>query len=599
MFSLSSIPKTVLFSLVLLLSLLAVSTSASSRENPSEREELAKALLELTDFRTTTGPIAPLNEQIKIADDVSKRAQVAGYYDLVYQADSVYSIRAVDARLFQEIAERFKKSESYARKEQLPVAKLRFFLAMMKSSFYQGDKDLAYRYLQLAEAQVKEHPISDFEKIGLLYLLGDMQYQLGDYRNGLLNIRRVQELADEVEMSDNRRDTLKLSISIVAGNVHFDIGDYDRALKYYKKGLKSAESLNIQGMVASYQFNIALVYFTMEDWKNTYIEAIKSADFLDVKGDTSSQAISLELAAKAEVEQGRFDEAIMLQNGAIELHQQMQDDSYEINAWAAMAYIYSKAGKVEKAREALQKIGNFTENAKEILADNQAFLRARYNVNKKLMNLEDAIVDIERLMSLEQAEAAMLDELEAKRLTVEYEVDVMTARAEVLERENSLKTLQLEKKKDEEFIQRMILACVLIVACFVIGLLIREKSNKNKMHTLAMTDPLTGAPNRRAIESIANNMLLERDKKPAPVAVALIDLDFFKKINDTYGHDAGDEVLKMFVNTCKPLLREADLLGRFGGEEFLLLLPNATPDDVEAIFKRLQEALLDLSLIHI
>jgi diguanylate cyclase (GGDEF)-like protein len=560
-------------------------------------EKLSEQLLYLTDFRTHTDPIPSLEQQLEISNEVAIEARKSGYLDLVYQANSVYVVRAVDKRQFDEVERRFKESESYIGKSRYPVAKMRFLIAMMKSAFYQGDKDLAYKYLTLAEKQLENGNISDFEKIGILYFLGDMQYQLGDYRNGLLNIRRVQELADEVEMTDERRNTLKLSISIVAGNVHFDIGDYDRALKYYTKGLKSAEALNVFSMTASYQFNVALVYFTIEDWENTYRAAIKSADLLDVKGDVSSQAVSLELAAKAEVERGKFEQAITLQRGAIELHQSIGDDSFEINAWAAMAYIYSKSGKVEEARFALKKIEDFTENAKEILADNQSFLRARYNVNKKLMNLEDAIVDIERLMSLEKAEATMLDELEAKRLTVEYEVDVMTARAEVLERENALKTLQLEKKKDEEFIQRMIMGLVLLASIFVVFLLVRERSNKNKMHKLAMTDPLTGAPNRRAIESIANDMLNERDKKPVPVAVALIDLDHFKRINDTHGHDGGDEVLKMFVNTCKPLLRKGDLLGRFGGEEFLLLLPNATEVDVNMIFERLQSALRDRTVM--
>lgn len=73
-----------------------------------------------------------------------------------------------------------------------------------------------------------------------------------------------------------------------------------------------------------------------------------------------------------------------------------------------------------------------------------------------------------------------------------------------------------------------------------------------------------------------------------PLSFAIVDLDHFKKVNDAWGHAAGDEVLKTLAETCRRALRPADLFGRFGGEEFVALLPDTGPDDAADIAERLR-----------
>lgn len=110
---------------------------------------------------------------------------------------------------------------------------------------------------------------------------------------------------------------------------------------------------------------------------------------------------------------------------------------------------------------------------------------------------------------------------------------------------------------------------------------------------MAMTDPLTGAPNRRSIEHTALNLISDSRDKRSTIGLAILDIDHFKRINDTYGHDAGDAVLIDFYKTCRSCLRDTDVVGRFGGEEFLMLLPGADKADIERVFARLQQALFD------
>jgi diguanylate cyclase (GGDEF)-like protein len=107
---------------------------------------------------------------------------------------------------------------------------------------------------------------------------------------------------------------------------------------------------------------------------------------------------------------------------------------------------------------------------------------------------------------------------------------------------------------------------------------------------LAVTDPLTGALNRRGFLDHAHPILARAERSGEPMAVAMLDLDRFKTINDGFGHDAGDDVLRGFSAELARGLRAGDLLGRFGGEEFVLLLPGIDGAGAVATVERLRAA---------
>jgi diguanylate cyclase len=104
----------------------------------------------------------------------------------------------------------------------------------------------------------------------------------------------------------------------------------------------------------------------------------------------------------------------------------------------------------------------------------------------------------------------------------------------------------------------------------------------------SQTDQLTGLPNRRHILGLLDEALAANEATGSGLCVAVIDIDHFKAINDAHGHEAGDAVLEHFARSCRARVRTKDLLGRTGGEEFLLLLPEVRLDDAVRIIERIR-----------
>lgn len=114
----------------------------------------------------------------------------------------------------------------------------------------------------------------------------------------------------------------------------------------------------------------------------------------------------------------------------------------------------------------------------------------------------------------------------------------------------------------------------------------------------ATTDPLTGALNRRGFEKVFRRELARMRRNDGNLALALIDLDDFKRLNDTHGHQAGDQALVHLVRVLRAAMRPSDVIARFGGEEFVLLLPDTALADAEAALTRFQQGLAARPLLN-
>jgi diguanylate cyclase (GGDEF)-like protein len=140
----------------------------------------------------------------------------------------------------------------------------------------------------------------------------------------------------------------------------------------------------------------------------------------------------------------------------------------------------------------------------------------------------------------------------------------------------------------------MAFGTVLYTITFAFVLLSMTKERSEMRHKIAATiDPLTGLFNRRAFMNDAEAAIARRASRSEPFAVLLADLDHFKTINDLYGHAIGDRVLKIFAATLARCIGANDLSGRFGGEEFAILMPGADEDAALALGERIRATFAD------
>lgn len=130
------------------------------------------------------------------------------------------------------------------------------------------------------------------------------------------------------------------------------------------------------------------------------------------------------------------------------------------------------------------------------------------------------------------------------------------------------------------------------VVAFSMGLVLMAFDRlKLELEYLISHDVLTGAYSRRGFIQLAETEVSRAHRMQRDVALLMLDLDRFKMINDHYGHPAGDEVLQKFVEVAKECLRREDLLGRYGGEEFMILLPDTSPIAARVVAERIRVAI--------
>lgn len=131
-----------------------------------------------------------------------------------------------------------------------------------------------------------------------------------------------------------------------------------------------------------------------------------------------------------------------------------------------------------------------------------------------------------------------------------------------------------------------------------VNALIEALENIEIIGNMANTDFMTGAYNRRYFYNTAGHYIENAEHNSEPYALAMLDIDFFKKVNDTYGHDAGDLVIKKLAQILRDETKGADLVARFGGEEFCVLLKNVSKEDAVTKFVHLRSKIASSSVAY-
>ena len=196
-----------------------------------------------------------------------------------------------------------------------------------------------------------------------------------------------------------------------------------------------------------------------------------------------------------------------------------------------------------------------------------------YDLQEQRLSLIKALRDKEHIQSVAEVRLA----LEAKKADLHKQV---------LKNNQKLQEVALLDAKHKQEQQRLYLFYIAIVALIFAWLLIKLIQVQRKLHKASSIDMLTGIANRKKLMRKAKRLLQRSKAKQSDVSVIMIDIDHFKKINDEFGHNIGDQVLKEVVKLGEGFMRKTDVFGRFSGEEFIVFLPNTSTAQAKMIAER-------------
>ena len=170
-----------------------------------------------------------------------------------------------------------------------------------------------------------------------------------------------------------------------------------------------------------------------------------------------------------------------------------------------------------------------------------------------------------------------------------FEVNDKKASNSLLASQNQLKVRRVAEVQDQKATQQYNFTLIISTAIVFMLLFFRQLRIRNKLIRLTRTDALTGLGNRSALFEHGEHMVASFASQPEELSVLLLDLDHFKKINDNFGHHAGDKTLKVISQLVKETMRSRDVFYRLGGEEFVAILPFADCNKAKAIAMRINE----------
>ena len=392
-----------------------------------------------------------------------------------------------------------------------------------------------------------------------------------------------------VELGDARiaRTTLS-AIGTAYAHDHASREELLKALDYHQQSLAPDAEQNSRHELATVNFNLAIVHERLKDLPMAESYARKSISLYAALDDPIGVAFGSYRLGRIAVDSAKWDEAVRYLDSALPELTKSGDATMIFNIQRARAKAFAHLDRRRESLDALERADAIRRNI------NSPALDANY--------LKEAAEVYAMFGDFARAYRSQLSLRNAERKSAEEARDKDAAetrtRFEVKQKEAENELLRARERESEARRVALVLAIVLLSS--VLGglgwYLFRQGQQNRRFANLAMRDDLTGLPNRRSIVRSAGDQLAAVRRANSHMCVGLIDIDHFKSINDECGHAVGDAVLAAFSDVCSQQLRSNDRLGRYGGEEFLLIMPGSDLAQAPQVFGRLRDAIQSISV---
>ena len=425
---------------------------------------------------------------------------------------------------------------------------------------------------------------------------------------------------------------------VASGGMQSLLGQQGHAIRDFLVAQGLYERAGRRDDAESNLLNLAIAYRRLGDLERALDYFRQSAAFAERIGDWSGLGSTLIQQGYLYEDSGRANEALPLYQRALALSRTRADAYGVASAHLAMAYPAilghdsSRAlALLDRAEGEFRAIGDRSNQEMIDLRRGQALAglgrhaqalaqyqraaasmehggnlryqtmlyRARADSEQALGQTDAALADLKRYIAADAAIDTSNRSQQAEVLRFQFDTARSDAENRRLVAEKAMRERQFTALLAARRWQWAAIALGSLLLALLAGLVMRQFARARNLSILASTDPLTGVANRRRIERFGVQAVTQARSRHQPLTVLTFDIDHFKQVNDAHGHLVGDRVLIRLAQACQAALRHGDLLGRTGGEEFLVVLPDTRLAQALPIAQRLRAASSELDLSDI
>jgi len=513
-------------------------------------------------------------------------------------------------------------------KQLTPRGQLRLAAARARTAVFQFDMAAALEQVDgsLARARALGDPL----------IMGSL---LGSRARAQLETNQSTEAAasalEALDLADRSGDTeLRIDVRVILVDLAGRRGDFERAFALLEEADKLARDSHDVSQLAVVAFTDGVLSSMIDDPAAVQRSYATAEEAFRIDGDALGEADAARKLAQQMILTGRHADAIEPLNRALARFAALDDAYGAAVSKELLAYALAEVGQIERAfalhAEALQALDKDRHGdslirmligrlqlivahrravgAAPLIDDISQLLSRSEDLRMKMQFHREASEAYAALGRFREAHASLQAHLKLKARHDEqrlaWQLSAQRGRLESQRMLAELEHAQRVAQEQREALSRaeravrwqtsLILLAALAIAVALYAL-VRMAQRSRRNSALAQTDYLTGVQNRRRISELGQRLLTRCRRNGEPFSLLILDLDHFKSINDEFGHEAGDRALRSVASELKQHLRRGDELGRYGGEEFAVVLPATATKRAIAIADRLRLAVAALT----
>lgn len=520
---------------------------------------------------------------------ITKTSELIKQYDNQRQFDELAMAYALQAEAY-----RYSGNES---KAQQAISEGLRFAELAESDIAKTLLKMSQTWYFLQRGQLRQANASALDAIEHAAASGNQDLEIeadilhAQVMQNTGDIARALQILEQLNRSAySARPRLQMEFHALIGSIYLDVGANDIALEHIQDALEISRQHLGEWDVSVLEYNLARAYQALGNAEKAE-QHFKSALEISKKiNDDLGVAYAFFQMASMNLTDKNYQQALQRLNQALPQFKSAGAHPMEARSRLRIVSVHLGTGAFEKARDQLEAAKSIINTLRDAQLHQE--LNELWSQYYQLTsNYEAALKHYKISVDYMQKVQRQARDKQVQEIMVRLEIKEQETTNELLKKENQLQQLELQEQQTSYYLLIWIIISGFLVVIIVSAFLYQQWRARRNFAELALKDDLTNAPNRRAIVRICKKGLEQAREQQRQLALAVIDFDYFKTINDQFGHDVGDHVLQRFADVAKQCLRNQDNFGRLGGEEWLLVFFDVSKEDAKNIFERITKEL--------